>query len=143
MKRKTLWLASIAIATMGVAGTALAESNLPATQDENINREPGAEEVTDCHDPADAATATLPLEAPWVSLALVNAERIGLSAEQVRKLELLRTEFEQRATSQSRTIQTAERALQQLLAAQPVDMQRAHGIEFGGHRADGPSPACT
>jgi len=124
MNRKFVKLASIAIVSAGISSTALAESNLPAALDEDINRRSDSEEMAVCHDANDAVSARLGLEAPWVSLALVNAERIGLSDEQIRQLELLRTEFERTAASQSRSIATGERGLQQLLVAQPVDLRR-------------------
>jgi NifB/MoaA-like Fe-S oxidoreductase len=63
-------------------------------------------------------------EAPWVSLALSNAERIELSAGQVRQLEILRADFEEEAKSRLQTIGEAELDLRRTLSGAPVDLQQ-------------------
>lgn len=125
MKSKKLFqLTAIAAVTTGLAGTALAEANRPATLDDEINRQADAEDQSLCHDAADTGTTALSPEAPWVSLALSNAERIELSAGQVRQLELLRGDFEEEANTRLRTIGEAEQNLHTMLADSPVDLQQ-------------------
>jgi hypothetical protein len=63
-------------------------------------------------------------EAPWVSLALRYAQELGLSAEQVRQLEALRTGFEKQAVRQSADIRVAELELRELLEADPVELSK-------------------
>lgn len=78
-----------------------------------------------CNEPANMKSAALSAEAPWISLALQNVEGIGLSKDQVSKLESLRTEFHQQATLETQTIATAEQELERLLYSEPVDIVRA------------------
>lgn len=63
-------------------------------------------------------------EAPWISLALEHSQELGLSAEQVRKLEGLRAGFEKQAIRQSADIRIAELELSELLGAEPVDLSK-------------------
>lgn len=124
MKRKFINLALIAIVTLFAAGTALAEGTPSAKPEVNKAQPPASDEIGNCHDSWQASASTLPLEAPWVSLALSNREKIRLTENQVRQLESLRTEFDREASSQLRAVSASERALQQLLAADPVDLSR-------------------
>lgn len=137
MKRKIVNLAFIAIVTLFAAGTALAEGTPSAKPDANTAQPPPSGEIGGCHDSSLAGAATLPLEAPWVSLALSNREKIRLTENQVRQLETLRTEFDRQAASQSDAMGVSERALQQILAAEPVDLSRvkAQLTEIGNARA--------
>jgi hypothetical protein len=122
--KKLFKLTAIAAVTAGLAGTAQAEANRPATLDEEVNRQTDVEELSACHDAVDAGTTALSPEAPWVSLALSNAERIELSAGQVRQLEILRADFEEEAKSRLQTIGEAELDLRRTLSGAPVDLQQ-------------------
>lgn len=61
-------------------------------------------------------------EAPWISLALRQAQDLALSGEQIDELKSLRTAFEKQAIRQSAEIRVAELELSELLAAQPVNL---------------------
>jgi Spy/CpxP family protein refolding chaperone len=53
-----------------------------------------------------------------------NREKLGLSSEQVRNLERLRNDFERESIRKEADIRVAKMDLDDLLAAQPVDMTR-------------------
>jgi Spy/CpxP family protein refolding chaperone len=121
MNSTRLKLSAIAVFLFVAAGAAFAEGSAPVPPGEAAAASSAAEDERGCHDWARVA---LPIEAPWISLALDNARRIGLSEEQTRELDTLRSEFAQTVARQTRTMVTAEDALQQLLAAEPVKLER-------------------
>lgn len=63
-------------------------------------------------------------ERPWLTMALHHREKLGLSADQTKTLESLRSEFEKQAIRQSAEIQVAETELADLLRAEPVDLAK-------------------
>ena len=63
-------------------------------------------------------------EGPPVSLIIRNRERLGLSTEQVKNLERLRNDFEKESIRKEADIRIAKMDLDDLLAAQPVDMNK-------------------
>lgn len=67
---------------------------------------------------------TSPAERPLVSLMLHHREELGLTPEQVRRLEDLRTDFARAAIRGDAEIRVAELDLQALLEAAAVDMAR-------------------
>ena len=121
MKRTLLTLAAIAGLALATTGATYAEGNPPARPGDESSRLPAAEDMIGCHDPADASSAALPFEAPWISLALANAERIGLSEDQVRRLDILRSDFQHDAGRLMHDIGTVEQNLQRLLAEGSAD----------------------
>lgn len=124
MKRTLLTLAAIAGLALATTGATYAEGNPPARPGDESSRQPAAEDMIGCHDPADASSAALPFEAPWISLALANAERIGLSEDQARRLDILRSDFQHEAERRTHDIVTAEQNLQGLLTEAAVDEAR-------------------
>ena len=63
-------------------------------------------------------------ERPWLNLALQNREQLGLSADQVKTIEAIRSEFQKEATRRSAEIEIAESELSELLRAEPVDLAK-------------------
>ena len=61
-------------------------------------------------------------ERPLISLALQHEDQLGLSAEQVQRLEALRSEFQKEAIRRSADVQIAELELRELLRQDPVDL---------------------
>jgi len=61
-------------------------------------------------------------ERPLISLMLQNREKLGLSGDQVKKLEQLKTEFQKESIRRDADVRVAEMDLKGLLEAQPVDM---------------------
>lgn len=80
------------------------------------------ETVAPCHDTTNVSATALPAEAPWISLAITNGKGIGLSQEQTRTLEKLRSDFQQLSKGQMKAIANAERELNQLLQGDPVKL---------------------
>jgi Spy/CpxP family protein refolding chaperone len=73
---------------------------------------------------AQGAESVLGSEAPWISLALANAEALGLSADQRKTLEGLRSEYQERAVHHQELIEKSENDLQKLLSATPVNIDQ-------------------
>jgi Spy/CpxP family protein refolding chaperone len=63
-------------------------------------------------------------ERPPVSMIIRNREKLGLSSEQVRNLERLRNDLERESIRKEADIRVAKMELNDLLAAQPVDMTK-------------------
>jgi hypothetical protein len=63
-------------------------------------------------------------EGPPVSLIIRNRERLSLSTEQVKNLERLRNALEKESIRKEADIRVAKMDLDDLLAAQPVDMTK-------------------
>jgi hypothetical protein len=63
-------------------------------------------------------------ERPRISLIIRNREKLGLSTEQVKNLERLRNDFEKESIRKEADIRVAKMDLDDLLAAQPVDMSK-------------------
>lgn len=63
-------------------------------------------------------------ERPWITLALQQRDQLGLTADQVTRLESLRAEFQNEAIRRSADLQIAETELEQLLQAEPVDLAK-------------------
>lgn len=63
-------------------------------------------------------------ERPLISLALQNEDQLGLTSDQVKALESLRSEFEKEATRRSADLQISEIELSELLRAEPVDLAK-------------------
>lgn len=61
-------------------------------------------------------------ERPLISLALQHGDQLGLSAEQVQRLEALRSDFRKEAIRRSADVQIAELELRELLRQDPVDL---------------------
>lgn len=66
-----------------------------------------------------------PAERPLITLALQHKDQLGLSAEQVQRLEALRSDFQKEAIRRSADIQVAELELGELLRQDPVDLAKA------------------
>lgn len=65
-----------------------------------------------------------PAERP-LTLALQHRDQLGLSAEQVQRLEALRSEFQKETIRRSADLQVAELELGELLRQDPVDLAKA------------------
>jgi len=78
----------------------------------------GMSEIMDMH------AGGLSAERPWISLALQNRQQLGLSADQAKTLEAIRSEFQKEATRRSAEIQIAELELSEFLRAEPVDLAK-------------------
>ncbi|MGH2650743.1 MAG: Spy/CpxP family protein refolding chaperone [Actinomycetota bacterium] len=63
-------------------------------------------------------------ERPWISLALQNKDQLGLTADQVTRLESLRAEFQKDAIRRSADLEIAETEVDELLRAEPVDLTK-------------------
>ncbi|MBI2154323.1 MAG: periplasmic heavy metal sensor [Candidatus Rokubacteria bacterium] len=63
-------------------------------------------------------------ERPLISLALQNRDQLGLTPDQVKALESLRTEFQKEATRRSADLEVAETGLAELLRADAVDLAK-------------------
>ncbi len=63
-------------------------------------------------------------EGPLISLMLRNREKLGLSDDQVRRMEQLRTDFEKEAIRKDADRRVAEMDLESLLDAPNVDMTK-------------------
>jgi hypothetical protein len=63
-------------------------------------------------------------ERPPVSTIIRNREKLGLSTEQVRNLERLKNDLEKESIRKEADIRVAKMELDDLLAAQPVDMTK-------------------
>ena len=59
-----------------------------------------------------------------ISMMLRNREKLGLSTDQVKKLEQLRSEFQKDSIRRDADLRVAEMDLTSLLDAQPVDMPK-------------------
>lgn len=66
-----------------------------------------------------------PAERPLITLALQHKDQLGLSAEQVQRLEALRSDFQKEAIRRSADLQVAELELGELLRQDPVDLAKA------------------
>jgi DNA gyrase/topoisomerase IV subunit A len=77
-------------------------------------------------------------ERPLISLMLRNREKLGLSDEQVRRMEQLRTEFEKESIRKDADRRVAEMDLDALLNAPNVDMAKVEAKvrEIEKQRAD-------
>jgi Spy/CpxP family protein refolding chaperone len=75
---------------------------------------------------------------PVISLMLQNREKLGLSSDQVKKLEQLKADFQKESIRRDADARVAEMDLKSLLEAQPADMAKVEAkvreIERG--RAD-------
>lgn len=65
-----------------------------------------------------------PEDRPVISLILQNREKLGLSSDQVKRLEQLKTEFQKESIRRDADARVAEMDLKSLLEAQPVDMAK-------------------
>lgn len=63
-------------------------------------------------------------ERPLISIMLRNRDRLGLSPDQVNKLEQLRTDFEKASIRHEADLRIAEMELRTLLEASSVDMKK-------------------
>jgi len=63
-----------------------------------------------------------PEDRPLIAMMLQNREKLGLSDDQVKKLEQLRTDFQKESIRRDADLRVAEMDLTGLLDAQPVDM---------------------
>ena len=63
-------------------------------------------------------------ERPLISIMLQNRDKLGLSNDQVRKLEQLRTDFQKESIRREADLRVAEMDLDGLFEAQPVDMAK-------------------
>jgi hypothetical protein len=77
-------------------------------------------------------------ERPMISIMLRNRDRLGLSADQVSKLEQLRTDFEKASIRHEADLRIAEMDLRTLLEAPSVDMKKVEAKvrEIERSRAD-------
>jgi hypothetical protein len=66
-----------------------------------------------------------PGERPLISLMLRNREKLGLSDDQVRRMEQLRTDFEKESIRKEADLRVAEMDLEALLDAPSVEMGKA------------------
>jgi periplasmic protein CpxP/Spy len=57
-------------------------------------------------------------------LMLQNREKLGLSSDQVKRLEQLKTDFQKESIRRDADVRVAEMDLKSLLEAQPVDMAK-------------------
>jgi Spy/CpxP family protein refolding chaperone len=64
-------------------------------------------------------------ERPLISLMLSHREKLGLSADQVRQLERLRSDFEKESIRKDADLRIAEMDLESLLEGPTVDMTKA------------------
>jgi hypothetical protein len=64
-------------------------------------------------------------ERPLISLMLRNREKLGLSDDQVRRMEQLRTDFEKESIRKEADLRVAEMDLEALLDAPNVEMGKA------------------
>lgn len=62
---------------------------------------------------------------PWITVMLDHREELGLSAEQVGKLFVLRDRFSKEARAKSEAFEKTEGALNRLLGPGPVDLRTA------------------
>lgn len=124
MKRTKFILPIASALVMSSTGFAMASQGEARSGNAEPVPKKGSEYHAACNESVNMKSAALPAEAPWISLALQNIERIGLSKDQVRKLESLRTEFHQQATRETQTIATAEQELERLLSSEPADITR-------------------
>jgi len=63
-------------------------------------------------------------ERPVISLMLQNREKLGLSSDQVKRLEQSKTDFQKESIRRDADVRVAEMDLKSLLEAQPVDMAK-------------------
>ena len=63
-------------------------------------------------------------ERPWISLALQNKDQLGLTADQVTRLESLRAEFQKEAIRRSADLEIAEMELEEPLRSEPADLTK-------------------
>jgi Heavy-metal resistance len=68
---------------------------------------------------------TSPEQQPIISLLLRNREKLGLSDDQVKKLEQLRADFEKESIKNEADVRVAEIDLTNLLQAQNTDLAKA------------------
>jgi Spy/CpxP family protein refolding chaperone len=64
---------------------------------------------------------------PLVSFMLRHRDALGLSSEQVRSLERIRSDFRREAIRREAELRVAELDLEQLLEAEPVDLGKVEG----------------
>jgi Spy/CpxP family protein refolding chaperone len=64
-------------------------------------------------------------ERPLISMMLRNREKLGLSDDQVRRMEQLRTDFEKESVRKEADVRVAEMDLETVLDAPSVDMGKA------------------
>lgn len=69
-----------------------------------------------------------PAERPLISLALQHKEQLGLSAEQVQRLEALRADFQKEAIRRSADLRVAELELGELLRQDPVELGQVETV---------------
>lgn len=115
MKHTQHALAVVAILALFLGGQAMAG-------EARTGSAASGETAAPCHDTTNVSATALPAEAPWISLALLNGKGVGLSQEQTRTLEKLRSDFQQLSTRQMEAIANAERKLSQLLQGVPVKL---------------------
>jgi len=77
-------------------------------------------------------------ERPLISMMLRNREKLGLSDDQVRRMEQLRTDFEKESIRKEADLRVAEMDLESILDAPNVDMGKAEAKvrEIEKSRAD-------
>jgi len=121
MKRSLLVLATGIFIAVFTAGAAFAAEPPSGQSSSDSSQAPGRKDSTGEYR---EFPARLPPEAPWISLALANAQSIGLSPEQQRALETLRSDYQQRAGHDREAIEKAEVDLERILSASPVDMDK-------------------
>jgi hypothetical protein len=66
-------------------------------------------------------------ERPLISLMLQNRDKLGLSDDQVKRMEQLRTEFQKESIRREADVRVGEMDLKSLLEVQPVDMAKVEG----------------
>jgi hypothetical protein len=71
--------------------------------------------------------ALAPEDRPLVSIMLRNREKLGLTGEQTRNLERLRTDFEKESIRKDADLRVAEMDLKSLREGQSVDMSKVEG----------------
>ncbi len=71
--------------------------------------------------------ATAQEEQPVISVLLRNREKLGLSDEQIKKLEQLRSDFEKQTIRNEADVRVAEIDLNNLLQTTPADMAKIEG----------------
>lgn len=117
MKRMLLFLATGFFVAVSGLGAPLAADAPPGQPSPKASQSPGRQD-------SPGTEKGLPAEAPWISLALANAQSISLSAEQQRTLETLRSDYQQRAARDRESIEQAELDLERILSASPPDLDR-------------------
>jgi Spy/CpxP family protein refolding chaperone len=65
---------------------------------------------------------------PWITVMLDRREDLGLSAEQVGRLFMLRDRFAKDAQAKSEALAKAEQSLAEMLGPEPVDLAKAEAV---------------